>query len=248
MCDDVIGYPLDIEVTDAECPVCYEPMRLGVKWNADECTHRFCPSCTHRMLFGMPRPTYELYQTYLGDFVKIHDDGSMAPARLARSSVEVLYLSGGDATTERCPVCRCAKNAQPWMSAPPLMEPQARAVTCIWLFGPPRRGKTRAAVDALTTQLGEGGYFAYDGHSPLDFMGYNLERGMLIDDYDTADVEMRPLLAIISGDAGYVDPCRGGERLPLATELVYIISLRSPESYFPVGSPVLGLLTAVRGM
>ena len=50
---------------------------------------------------------------------------------------------------------------------------------------------------------------------------------------------------ILSGDAAYVDPCRGAERLPLATELVYIISLRSPESYFPVGSPVLALITRV---
>ena len=240
ICDDVIGYALDIEASDAECPVCYGPMGLGVKWNADACTHRFCPSCTHRMLFGMPRPTYELYQTYLGDFVKIHGDGS-----IARASVDDTFPVLGDVTTEICPMCRCAKKVPPWMSAPPSMEPPTRAVTCVWLFGPPRRGKTRAALDALTAQFGEGGYFAYDGHSPLDFMGYSHERGMLIDDYDTADVELRPLLGILSGDAAYVDPCRGAERLPLATELVYIISLRSPESYFPVGSPVLALITRV---
>jgi len=241
MCDDVIGYALDIEATEAECPVCYEPMRLGVKWNADACAHRFCPSCSHRMLFGTPRPSCELFQTYLGDFVSIHDDGTMA-----RSGVDVPPLLLGDVLTERCPVCRCAKKAPPWMGAPPPPLAPTRAVTCIWLFGKSGAGKTRTAVDALTARFG--GYFLYPGHSPLDFMGYDRERGMLIDDYDTADVEMRPLLGILSGDAAYVDPCRGAERLPLLTELVYITSLRSPETYFPEGSPILGLLADVRGL
>ena len=113
----------------------------------------------------------------------------------------------------------------------------------IWLYGLTGTGKTRVSLDDLETRFGESGGFLYQGS--LEFMGYNLERGMLIDDYDTADVEMRPLLGILSGDAAYVDPCRGAERLPLATELVYIISLRSPESYFPVGSPVLALITRV---
>ena len=40
-----------------ECPVCYEPMHHGVKWNADACVHRFCPACTHRMVFGKPQQT-----------------------------------------------------------------------------------------------------------------------------------------------------------------------------------------------
>jgi len=77
-CQFTIGYELDIvEAGGEECAVCFRPMLLGVKWNADACRHRFCPACTHRMLFGMPRPTYESYQSRLGDLVELHDDGRM---------------------------------------------------------------------------------------------------------------------------------------------------------------------------
>jgi len=56
-CDVAIGHALDIVETMEECPVCYEPMHHGVKWNADACRHRFCPACTHRMVFGKPQQT-----------------------------------------------------------------------------------------------------------------------------------------------------------------------------------------------
>jgi hypothetical protein len=184
------------------------------------------------MLFGMPRPTYESYQSYQGDFVETHDDG-----RMARSSIDDTLLFG-DVRCTSCPVCRCALKTQPWMTS--------RTVTCIWLYGPTGTGQTRAALDDLETRFGESGDFLYQGS--LEFMGYHLERGMLIDNYDPAEIQTEQLLSIISGDAAYADPGHGAERLPLLTELVYITSVDSPESYFPAGSPILGLLAAVSGM
>ena len=232
-CDDVIGYALSIERTAGECPVCYGPMILGVKWSAETCTHRFCPSCTHRMLFGTPRPTHESYQSYAGDFVEMHDDG-----RMAVSTIDDTFLFG-DVRLTSCPMCRAALTVQPWM--------RRRTVTCIWLYGLTGTGKTRAALDDLRDKFGVDGVFLYQ--SNLKFMGYNLERGMLVDNYDDwSEIPTEELLSIISGDAAYVDPCHGAERLPLLTELVYITSLRAPASYFPVGSPILGLLTSVTGM
>ena len=242
-CDDVVGYALDIaEASDEECAVCYAPMPLGVKWNAETCTHRFCPSCTHQMLFGLPRPTYESYQSYTGDYVRVHDDGRMA--RLAIQDDETFRF--GDARAARCPMCRSALTTQPWNTTPLATD---RTVTVIWLYGLAGTGKTRAALDDLESKFGADGVFIYRGDAPpFDFMGYGLERGMLVDDYDPADIPVERLLRIISGDAAYVDPGNGAERLPLLTELVYICSIQAPESLFPEGSPVLGLLTAVRAM
>lgn len=208
-------------------------MLLGVKWNADACKHRFCPACTHQMLFGMPRPTYESYQSRVGDHVELHDDGRMV------ASVDTLALGDVGARTS-CPMCRAARKQPQWM------EPTSRTVTCIWLYGNTGTGKTRAARDDLTSKFGERGFFVYD--NPREFVGYNLECGMLLDDYDPADIPMDELLSIISGDARYVDPGRGAERLPLLAELVYVTSLLPPERYFAEGSPVLALLTAVTQM
>jgi hypothetical protein len=244
-CDDVVGYALDIvDDLHAECPVCYEPMTLGVKWNGDTCTHRFCPSCTHQTLFGLPRPTYELYQSHAGGYVRVHDDG-----RIARLSIQdddpFRY---GDARVTSCPMCRASLTVQPWFT-PPLAT--NRTVTVIWLYGLSGSGKTRAAIDDLFTKFGEDGSFVYPAiPAPfeLDFVGYGGERGMLVDDYDPADTPTERLLRIISGDAAYVDPGHGAPRVPLRVELVYITSCRSPATYFPEGSPVLGLLTAVRAM
>ena len=93
---------------------------------------------------------------------------------------------------------------------------------------------------------GERGFFVYD--NPREFVGYNLECGMLLDDYDPADIPMDELLSIISGDARYVDPGRGAERLPLLAEFVYVTSLLPPERYFAEGSPALALLTTVTNL
>lgn len=79
-------------------------MILGVKWSA-ECTHRFCPSCTHRMLFGTPRPTHESYQSYAGDFVEMHDDG-----RMAVSTIDDTFLFG-DARRTSCPDVQSRANS-----------------------------------------------------------------------------------------------------------------------------------------
>ena len=225
-CQFIIGYELDIvEAGGEECAVCFRPMLLGVKWNAEACRHRFCPACTHQMLFGMPRPTYESYQSRLGDHVELHDDGSVDA-----------FTIGDVGVRTSCPMCRAERK-------PP---PTSRTVTCIWLYGLTGTGKTRAALDYLYDKFGADGVFLYQ--SNLKFMGYNLERGMLVDNYDWSEIPTEELLSIISGDAAYVDPCHGAEHLPLLTELVYITSLRAPASYFPVGSPILGLLTSVTGM
>jgi hypothetical protein len=234
-CLYAVGYELDIvEVErDEECAVCLRPMLIGVKWNADPCQHRFCPACSYQMLFGMPRPTYESYQSRPGHHVELHDDGRMV------SSVDTLTIGHVGVRTS-CPMCRASRKPPQWM------EPTSRTVTCIWLYGNQGTGKTRAALDDLTTRFGESGVFLYQGS--LEFEGYNLECGMLIDNYDPADIPMDELLSMISGDARYVDPGRGAERLPLNAEFVYVTSLLSPERYFPEGSPIIGLLTAVRGM
>lgn len=80
-CDIHIGCALDIaEASDEECPVCYDPMPLGVKWN-HECRHRFCPACFIQMMWGIPRPTYETYECpgndagAWGGNCYLHDDG-----------------------------------------------------------------------------------------------------------------------------------------------------------------------------
>ena len=81
-CDVSGGHALDIVASTDECPVCYEPMELGVKWNANSCVHRFCPACFHQMMWGAPRPPYEKVDVYRGDgynggwrVVLVHDDG-----------------------------------------------------------------------------------------------------------------------------------------------------------------------------
>ena len=230
-CQYKIGYELDIVAVEEECAVCLRPMLLGVKWNADACRHRFCPACTHQMLFGMPRPTYESYQSRLGDLVELHDDGRMV------AGVDTFTV--GDGRTS-CPMCRATRKPPQWM------EPTIRTVTCIWLYGHTGTGKTRAARDDLTSKFGERGFYVYD--NPREFVGYNLECGMLVDDYDPADIPEETLLSILSGEARYVDPGRGAERLPLLAEFVYVTSLLPPERYFAEGSPVLALLTTVRNL
>jgi hypothetical protein len=80
------GHTLDIVASIDECPVCYEPMEWGVKWNADSCKHRFCPACFYQMLYGRPRPPYECVDVsyayhdgedveYTCGYALIHDDG-----------------------------------------------------------------------------------------------------------------------------------------------------------------------------
>jgi hypothetical protein len=84
---DVTGHVLDIVASADECPVCYEPMELGVKWNADSCMHRFCPARFHQMLYGRPRAPYEHVAVWRGPgankwgYVMIHDDGSTTAER-----------------------------------------------------------------------------------------------------------------------------------------------------------------------
>ena len=231
-CHYAVGYALDIAECDGdeECSVCLRPMHLGVKWPADACQHRFCPACSHQMLFGLPRPTHESYQTRLGGHVELHDDGRMV------SSVDDTFALG-DAGCTGCPMCRAPRKMQPWM------EPTRRTVTGIWLHGATGTGKTHAARCALTAQFGERGYFVFG--PPLEFKGYNLECGMLVDDYDGESVSAEQLLRIISGEALSVDPGHGAHRLPLLTEFVVITALREPRSYFPEGSPVLGSLMVI---
>lgn len=108
-CDVCIRGALDIaEVTDEECPVCYAPMPLGVKWHP-ECLHRFCPACFFQMLWGRPRPTYETYycrfqseRSGTDSFVcYLHDDGSMV-LELPEDTV-VIPADGGPAPVTQQP-------------------------------------------------------------------------------------------------------------------------------------------------
>jgi hypothetical protein len=55
-CDATFGTRLEISSTDDECPVCYERMRVAVKWNAEGCVHSFCAGCFHRMVYGAAQP------------------------------------------------------------------------------------------------------------------------------------------------------------------------------------------------
>ena len=125
-CDIKGGHELDIVASTEECPVCYEPMELGVKWNADSCAHRFCAACFHQMIWGRPRPPYEHVDVCRADtggwgYALIHDDGQLvdycsaerddAESPIAHDSADSADSDDDAAFGERgtCPIC-----ARPW--------------------------------------------------------------------------------------------------------------------------------------
>jgi hypothetical protein len=115
-----------------------------------------------------------------------------------------------------------------------------------WLYGKSGTGKTRLARAKLEASFGEYGFYVFPAFNSFgEFACYNLERGMLIDDYDSGEIPAEKLVGIITRNPPYVDPGYGQPMRPLRTELVYVTSLRPPWDHFPHGSPILGMINAV---
>lgn len=121
------------------------------------------------------------------------------------------------------------------------MSSEARV---FWLYGNSGTGKTRLARAELEAAFGKRGVYVYPD-SPFEFACYNLERGMLIDDYDSGEIPAEKLVRIITRNPPDVDPGYGQPMRPLRTEMICVTSLRPPWDHFPQGSPILGMINAV---